>query len=255
MSKLPAIPAARNPLGAALVYYGLMRGSLERHFNAVYLKALAPLPTTVGGPVIFYLNHPSWWDGHMCALIERVVFKSQIEGYLMMAEPQLRRYRFFSWMGAFSVNRHDPADALNSVAYVAALLREDPRRCCFIFPQGNITPNDRRPLKTYPGVARIAQGVGAVTLCPVALRYEQRGEERPDAFVRLGPSTRVDGVDDVVELSRQVAERLTAAADALRDEVIGEQLDDYQLLLRGRTGVNRVFDRYLQLARKVVARR
>jgi 1-acyl-sn-glycerol-3-phosphate acyltransferase len=239
---LPAIPARRGRIGAALVYWALVRWAVWSHFDRVWLKVVGPLPYPSDGPLIVYPTHPAWWDGYMCFLLDRLVLRDRFEGYLMMEEPELRRYRFFAWAGCFSVNRHDLRSAARSVAYIGRLLAERRDRSLYIFPQGALTPNDRRPLAAYPGLAHIARRAGGATLWPVALRYEFRGEQRPEAFIRAGPPHYAPADAGAHALTNEVGRRLTAAADALRDEVAAGQIEDYQALLRGRPGVNRLFD-------------
>jgi 1-acyl-sn-glycerol-3-phosphate acyltransferase len=239
-SDQPAIPARHNRLGDALVYWGLVRWAIWSHFDRVWLKVEGSLPAE--GPLIFYLNHPSWWDGYMAFVLNRVALCDRFQSYLMAEEKQLRRYRFFAWSGAFSVDRQDARSATRSVAYISRILRERRDRALLIFPQGEITPNDRRPLMTFPGVAWIARRAGGATLWPVALRYEFRGEQRPEAFIRAGPAHHVSANADARRLTVEVGQRLTTACDALRDEVTEGRLDEYRVLLRGRSGVNRVFD-------------
>jgi 1-acyl-sn-glycerol-3-phosphate acyltransferase len=240
---LPAIPARHSRLGDALVYWALVRWSIWSHFDRVWLKVVGPLPQPSDGPLIVYPNHPAWWDGYMCLLLNRLVLRDRFEGYLMMEEPQLRRYRFFAWAGCFSVDRHDPRSAARSVAYIGRLLAERRDRSLYIFPQGVLTANDRRPLEIYPGLAHIVRRAGGAMLWPVALRYEFRGEQRPEVFIRAGPAHHAHGDASARGLTGEIAQRLTAAADALRDEVAAGQLEGYQALLRGRAGVNRLFDR------------
>jgi 1-acyl-sn-glycerol-3-phosphate acyltransferase len=239
---LPPIPARHSAIGDALVYWGLVRAALWSHFDRVWLKAEGALPRPADGPLIVYLNHPSWWDGYLAFLLNRNVLHGRFQGYAMMEERQLRLYRFFSWSGAFSVHRQDARSALRSVAYIGRLLAERRDRSLYIFPQGEIAPNDRRPLEIFSGLARIARQAGGATLWPVALRYEFRGEQRPEAFIRAGPLHRSAADADPRALTAEVGARLTAACDALRDEYNAGNLGDYQPLLRGRAGVNRVFD-------------
>jgi 1-acyl-sn-glycerol-3-phosphate acyltransferase len=239
---LPVIPARRGRIGAALVYWALVRWAVWSHFDRVWLKIVGPLPHPSDGPLIVYPTHPAWWDGYMCFLLDRLVLRGRFEGYLMMEEPELRRYRFFAWAGCFSVDRHDPRSAARSVAYIGRLLAERRDRSLYIFPQGALTPNDRRPLAVYPGLAHIARRAGRATLWPVALRYEFRGEQRPEAFMRAGPAHYAPADVGTRALTNEVERRLTAAADALRDEVAASQLEGYQALLRGRPGINRLFD-------------
>ncbi|HWQ14047.1 MAG TPA: lysophospholipid acyltransferase family protein, partial [Roseiflexaceae bacterium] len=175
------------------------------------------------------------------------VLCERFESYIMMEERQLRAYRFFTLCGAFSVDPARPREALRSLAYITGLLREQ-RRALWITPQGRITPNDRRPLTVYPGAAHVALRSGAL-LWPVALRYEFRGEQQPEAFIRAGPPHRPAPGTDPRALTEEIRARLTAAADALRDEVTEERLEGYETLLQGRPGVNRLFDSFLEVVR------
>ncbi len=244
----PAIPAAKNPVLDELLYRCFARWSLWRHFDRVWLQSHGPLPHPRNGPLIVYLNHSSWWDGYLMYVIHRVVLRGQFDAHLLMEEKQLRRYRFFRWSGAFSVNRDDPEDAWRSQAYAAALLRGGRRpRLLFIFPQGKIVPNDRRPLVTYPGIARIIAQAGDVNLCPVALRYELLGRQFPEAFIRIGPYYRAANPSDIEGALADITSRLTEACDALREDVLALRYDRFQPLLRGRRGIDELFDGFLRL--------
>lgn len=239
---LPAIPAQHNRIMSALVYRFLARRSTWAHFDRVWLKVEGPLPHPADGPLIVYLNHPSWWDGYMAFLLSRVVLRDGFEPYVMMDERELRRYRFFAWCGSFSIDRQDARSAMRSVAYIARMLGARRERALWIFPQGELTPNDRRPLTIYPGVAHVVRRVGGALLWPVALRYEFRGEQRPEAFIRAGPPHYAAAQLDTRALSAEVGRRLTHSVDALRDEVNAGNLEGYGTLLHGRPGVNRLFD-------------
>jgi hypothetical protein len=241
-AKAPAIPARHNRAGDALVYWGLVRSAIWSHFDRVWLRVDGPLPRPGDGPLINYIKHPTGGDCYMAYVLNRGVLRDSFQGYLMMEEQELRRYQFFAWSGAFSVDRQDARSALRSVAYIAQQLAEQRDRALMIFPQGEITPNDRRPLVAFPGIAHIARRAGGATLWPAALRYEFRGEQRPEAFIRAGTAHRAPADADTHALTAEISQRLTAACDALRDEVNEGKLEQYRVLLRGRTGANRAFD-------------
>lgn len=244
----PAIPAAKHPLGDAALYWLFARWALWGSFDTVWLQSHGPLPHPGGGPLLLYLNHSSWWDGYLMYVIHRVALRGRFDAHLLMEERQLRAYRFFTWSGAFSVNRHDAADVRRSQEYAAGLLRGGSRpRALFIFPQGQILPADRRPITVYPGLARIAARAGPITLCPVALRYEFLGEQLPHAFISLGPAHQLADPADRRATTAEVAARLTAACDALRDDVLGLRLERFRPLLRGRRGIDRRFDAFRRL--------
>jgi len=191
--------------------------------------------------VLLYLNHTSWWDGYMPFLLSDEVWRR--EAFIMMEEPQLRRYGFFRFCGAFSVDRHDPREGLRSVAYAAGLLREHPGRLVWIFPQGEIAPNDRRPLATFAGAAHIAKRAAPVCCIPVALRYEFGGEQRPEALIRIGAWHMVEAGADAKALHAEMDARLERELDALRDDAIAGRSASYRTILRGRQSINVVWDR------------
>ena len=238
----PSIPARHSHAGDALIYWALVRSAIWSHFARVWLRVEGPIPTPAEGPLIFYLNHPSWWDGYMAHVLSRMVLADRFQSFGMMDERELRRFRFFTWIGAFSVNRQDARAALASVAYISRMLAERRDRALAIFPQGEITPNDRRPLTMFSGMAHVAQRAGGATLWPVALRYEFRGEQRPEVFIRAGPAHPAPADYDTHALTADAGQRLTAACDALRDEVMSGQLEAYRVLLRGRPGPDKLFD-------------
>ncbi|MEI7772338.1 MAG: lysophospholipid acyltransferase family protein [Chloroflexales bacterium] len=247
---LPAIPAAKSALGDELLYLIFARRSFRRCFDHVWMQSVGPLPARGQGPFIFYLTHTSWWDAYMLMVIHRLALARPFESYVMQDERQLRAYRFFTWCGAFSVNRSDPQDAARSQQYAADLLRGRRDRALYIFPQGRIVHPDRRPLIAYPGVARVVALAGEVTLCPVALRYELLGQQWPHAFMRIGPAHRPADPADIDGTMAEISAGLTAASDALRDDVLAGRLDRFKPLLRGRRGIDKTFDAFLRMIRR-----
>jgi 1-acyl-sn-glycerol-3-phosphate acyltransferase len=238
---LPAFPAARSSLFYAAFYRTMARPAVRGSFHRVRVQMLGRLPRPADGPLICYFNHPAWWDLYMGMVIERELLHGSFVTYGMVEEPQMRTYPFFAWLGGFSVSRHDRREASRSINYICRLLQEQPGRALYIFPQGTITPNDRRPLHLYPGAAVIARRMGGAMLCPVALRYEFRGEQRADAFIRFGPLHRASAPVDVAALTAEMTGRLTASADALRDAVLADDMRPFRVLLRGRPGIDRLF--------------
>jgi hypothetical protein len=242
VAERPALPARHSRAGAALIYWALVRSALWSHFARVWLRFDRPIPAPAERPLIFYMNHPSWWDGYLAIVLNRMVLRDRFQSFCMMDECELRRYRFFTWLGAFSVDRRDARSAMRSVAYISRLLAERPGRALAIFPQGEITPNDRRPIQMFSGMAHVARRAGGATLWPVALRYEFRGEQRPEAFIRAGPTHYLAADSDARSATAEAGARLTATCDALRDDVNSGRLDGYQVLLSGRPGPDKLWD-------------
>lgn len=241
---LPEIPANKNWLGDSLIYRCLVRYPLWRSFSRIAAQVEGELPRADDAPLIVYLNHPSWWDGYLCFVIDRILLRSSFDSYLMMEDKQLRSYRFFTWSGAFSVDRTRPESAARSLRYSAKLLGRERPSALYIFPQGMLSPSDQRPLRLYRGAAQIAILLDReVTFLPVALRYEFGKEQLPEAFLRIGPAHRARPPLQATALTRELQQRLSRNCDQLRDDFLSGRTASYPTVLRGRQGINRLFDR------------
>jgi chlorobactene lauroyltransferase len=238
----PVIPAAKHPVGDELLYLAFGRRSLRRFFTRVWIQHDGPLPHPRNGPFIFYLNHSAWWDGYMMMVIHRLGLQRRFDSYLLMEERQLRAYRFFTWCGAFSINRNDPQDSDRSQTYAANLLQERRDRALYIFPQGRIAPNDQRPLYVYPGIVRIAGQVGSVMLVPITLRYEFLGQQWPHAFIRIGQTHRLSDPENIEASRVEIERRLNETVDALREDVLAQRLNRFRPLLNGQLGIDQRWD-------------
>lgn len=234
------IRAAKNSLIERMISRLIFR-ALRSRFNSVRLlgaETMEGLDHTL--PIIIYGNHSCWWDGFVEYYVSYGLYG--LDQYIMMEEKQMARYRFFRWLGAFSVNRDAPREAALSVRYAMSLF-DRPGRILCIFPQGVMRPNDSRPLAFYAGLGRIAAGVGKAQLVPMALRYEFLSEQRPDILVRLGPVRIVENVGDHEALTRECEDLLTRLLDGLRDAVAREDLGEFRTVLRGKASTNVKYDR------------
>jgi 1-acyl-sn-glycerol-3-phosphate acyltransferase len=177
-------------------------------------------------PVIFYSNHSSWWDGVVAFLLWRAV---AIDCYVMMEEKHLARLPLFRRAGAFSVDRESPRSAARSVNYAANLLREKPNRGVWIFPQGEILPNEARPLIFYHGISRLVEKTGECLTVPAAMRFEFLGEFKPQAFIKLGAPERITNEEKLnrKELTARFEGRLTHTLEELKSDLINRGAANY----------------------------
>ncbi len=242
----PRLPAQKTPILEALIYRLLARPALRRTFHRIAIGGEEPQPSTL--PTLVYANHPSWWDGYIAFFLSDERWKNT--GYLMMEEPQLRRYSFFRYCGVFSVDRHDRREGMRSVRYAADLIRQRPNRYLWIFPQGEITPNDARPLVLFRGAAHIAKVAAPVRCVPMALRFEFVDQQRPEVLINFGSAHVVEAGTDARALHDEMETRLTAAVDRLRDDVIDGSIAAYETALRGTESVNVRWDKVRAWARR-----
>ncbi len=201
------------------------RNLLKRRFHSFRVSGIEVLQTEK--PQIIYANHSSWWDGLIAFEISRL---TKADGFVMMEEKQLKKLFLFRRLGAFSVIRENPRQAIESINYAVSLLRDDPRRTVWIFPQGEILPNDLRPLHFYRGLARIVEKIGDCRIVPCAMRYEFLGDFKPEIFVKIGAVERFDKFArfDSKKLTADFENKMSATLDDLKRAVISENTSDYQ---------------------------
>ena len=153
---------------------------LRRAFRGIWLSGA--LPDEPGG-LLAYANHSSFWDGFVAWLVNN---RAGRDGYLVMEEHMLARYRFFARGGAFSIRRNDRGSALQTLRYAAKVLAR-PKSTVFVFPQGRIVANALPPLRFERGVEVLAR-MAKVRCVPVAFRFAFLEHEYPDVMIRVGES-------------------------------------------------------------------
>jgi 1-acyl-sn-glycerol-3-phosphate acyltransferase len=217
------------------------RRLLRRAFARVWVGG-APWPPE-DGPSIAFLNHSAWWDPILTLYLSHDLFRR--DGYGIMQGGQLERYPFFRRMGCFGASTDGIEDVRAVSAYATELLRAgggSGRRTIWIFPQGELLPH-RTPLVFRSGAARFARGVPEAPLVPVAVRYEFRSEQRPEAFVRVGEPVRLAPRETAVQLTRRLEHRLRQELALLDGDLERSSLAAYRVALEGRSSLHALYDR------------
>lgn len=215
-------------------------GILKKHFFRLMLLGEENfLSRPRGVPSIIYANHSNWWDGLAAFYLSKVLWN--IDAYVMMDIEQMQKYRFFKRIGAFSVNRNNPRDAMESVEYSVELLKGT-NRVLWIFPQGTMQANDLRPIKFYNGISKIAQKLGEVNLIPASFRYEFLMEQRPEIFISIGKAKHFDKIEDIKSLTEDLNTELIKELDSLRNTVINSELGGFKQILQGKQSRNKTLE-------------
>ena len=240
------IRAQKNPLFNKFIYAALIKSALRASFFRVNLRQAAPPPAPNSPPVLLFCNHSAWWDGHLSMAVNEELWKR--DAYVMVEHKQLVRYQFFRAVGAYSVNRQDARSAIETLAYCTELMTRVPNIMMLIAPQGEILANDVRPLTFFGGVGRVVKDVvaqvGACVAYPLALRYEFIGEQKPEAFISVGPPLLWQQADEAnaKDITAQMQAALTHELDRLRADVVAYKLDDFETLIGGAWSINRWWD-------------
>jgi 1-acyl-sn-glycerol-3-phosphate acyltransferase len=216
------------------------RSALRKHFNSIQICGEENFLNRSSNPAIIYSNHSNWWDGLIAFYLSRS--RWNIDAYLMMDEEQMNKYAFFRWIGAFSVNRSIPNEAMESINYAVSLLKNK-NAVLWIYPQGLMQPNDYRPIKFFSGVSRIIEKMDGVELIPMTLRYEFLLEQRPDVFVQIGKVKFFQKPEEIRELTAELQTQLVSDLELLKARVISGTLDGFKVILQGKSSTNKAIDK------------
>lgn len=207
------------------------RNLIKRRFHSLKVCGFDKLGDIESDfPVISFANHSSWWDGLM---LFELFSHFNFETFVMMEEKQLKDLPLFRKLGAFSVVRENPKKALNSINYAVDKLKENSNANLWIFPQGEILPNDIRPLKFYNGVSKIIEKCKKCCVLPISLKIEYLNEYKPTAFIKIGDPTLFENLtkSESKSLTNSLETDLTDLLDSLKADIINRNLDSYKKLI------------------------
>ena len=245
---------ARKHLAFNFVLRRWMAVILGRRFHSIRLAGgshLRALASPGGGStrVVGCVNHTNWWDGFILYVLSHHRLPHDI--YLAMEEKNLRRYRFFTWMGVFGVDLDSRGSALPGLRYAVKLLRGNPPDRCqardaasrarliWMFVQGALV-SPRKPVVVKPGATFLARQAGAVLL-PLVLRYDWLLESRASVFAYVGEP--LPATTSPEELAARLDE-LLAQTDAAIDR---RDFSGWEELLPPRMSMNKRWDHLVHL--------
>ncbi|MDX6766657.1 MAG: lysophospholipid acyltransferase family protein [Candidatus Methylacidiphilales bacterium] len=235
------IAARKEPLLDELFYRAYLRPSLRRHFHTIRIRGMGHLRgLPAGRSVIAFANHTNWWDGLIIFFLTRFVPERQF--FCMMEEKQLRHYRFFTRLGAFSVDPGNSLRAAGAVFYSLKLLKR-PDTMLWIFPQGKMV-GSQDPVEIRPGAGFIGQRSNQSLMIPVAFRYAFFREQRPEVLIAVGePHTAAEVSEAWIQQSLQ------QLADELRESESSGDLSGFEPLMNPGWSVNKVWEAVIHFLR------
>jgi chlorobactene lauroyltransferase len=207
------------------------RNLINRRFHSIQVSGIAEFnERNLKIPLIIYANHSSWWDGLVAFEISG---RAKLNSFVVMEERQLKKLFLFRFLGAFSVNREKPREAIKTINYAVEILEENPGRTIWIFPQGKILPNDQRPIYFYNGLSRIIEKVPKVQIVPLAIRYEFLNEFKPKIFAKIGRIQLIEVSTDLTSktMTETLAGTLTGILDELKYEIVSENFDGFEKII------------------------
>jgi len=229
-------PARHSPWADRLFLPYILR-QFRKSFHGLHLLGDPPA-LNPALPLLIVPNHSTWWDGFFLYILNRTLLKRKL--HLMMLEEQLRKYRFFSRIGAFGIEPGLPRKTYEALKYSAAVL-QDPANALCVFPQGVLRAYAIRPLQYQRGVGLILKLYGGeVNLMPLGMRCEFLIDQRPEAFFMADRIYRVDR--DSFQGVAWLEQREQALLDRLTRAILGGAKD--RVIVQGREPINARWDAF-----------
>lgn len=181
-------------------------------------------------PVIFIANHSSWWDGLLFFFLNRMVWKHDI--HMMMDEKGLLQYKFFRYLGAFSINRAKPKDILASLQYAEKLLKSG--KSVVLFPQGDEFHQEKRPLGFSPGITFLMERCSGIPVVPLSFYYSFRHVQKPEVWIMQGSPFQLENLSGKgrKEQTIEIEQLVTHQLEALKSFVVAEDTAAFEDLLK-----------------------
>lgn len=238
------LPAFSRGIHGWFMWY--VRGYLAKNFHAVRLLkgqgGAADRPDLAGEPVVFYSNHPGWWDPLTFLFVGESLFPERMV-YGPIDSQALGKYRFLERIGFLGI---EPGTWRGSARFLrmarAAATRSDV--IFWITAQGHFTDPRIRPLAIRPGIGHAVAAMERGLVVPLAVEYPFWNERCPEALAAFGPAIRVADAPgrSAEEWTAVLASTLEAAQDRLAVAAMTRDPAAFTTLLSGRVGVGFAYD-------------
>lgn len=218
-----------------LLFATIGRRRLRKSFRAVRILHPERLQSLPAGPVVVYLNHPSWWDPIVCAEVSRRLLPGRKHRAPISAE-SLKQYRFFRHIGMFPVEQDSPRGAAEFLRRASTVLAGD--GVLWITAQGHFTDPRVRPVQLKAGLGALLHRSSGVTVIPMAVEYTFWNQRLPEVLLAAGEPFTVGNARErsSAAWTVELQDRLQAAQEQLSAASCQRQDAAFVTLLQGRKG-------------------
>jgi 1-acyl-sn-glycerol-3-phosphate acyltransferase len=134
---------------------------------------------------VYFLNHNSWWDGLIPLYLNENFFHQKARA--IMEDKQMKKYAFFSKIGAFSIDIKNPRSTLTSLRYALKSLDRD-KACLFIYPEGKLTPVSQTEPVFKKGLSWLYKKSDNIDFVPIGIYMHTFRSAKPELYISIGSS-------------------------------------------------------------------
>ncbi len=227
------------------------RGYVRRHMHTVRVSNEEHIRSLAGKPVLLYMNHPSWWDPMIAAVLASEYLTGYTH-YTPIDADALQKYRFFGKIGFFGVRPHD-FESQRKLLEIGTAVLAQPRSALWLTPQARFSDVRERPLRLESALAHIVRHAATCVVIPVALEYVFWEERTPEALVRFGTPLAGHDLKQGARVPGFLELHLEETLDALNRASIFRDTAQFRTILAGRNGVGGVYDLWRRMRARVTS--
>lgn len=184
-----------------------------RSFNVRNRYSRLPSKST-----LYILNHHYWWDGLTPLILNEFLFHQHARA--VMEDKQMIEFPFFAKIGAFSINRSNPKQAMNSLKYGAKWL-DNSDTCLFLYPEGKFSqPHER--IEIEPGITKLLEWSKDSDLVNISMHISYQKESKPDIFIDISPAIQRPSSLSKQETLYQLNDLMNTNLNTLRSDSVHE---------------------------------
>jgi 1-acyl-sn-glycerol-3-phosphate acyltransferase len=202
------IPAQESKLFKR-VFRVYVRLLLKRRFKKIWVhQQYHPIQKD---RTVYFLNHNSWWDGLIPFLLNEYRFNQQ--GRAMMEHKQMKKYRFFKKLGAFSMVPHNRSHNLASLRYAVKSMQR-PNASLFVYPQGEILPAGSQ-IHFKNGIGWLCKQMPNVDFVPIGIHMHTMRHDKPELHIWVGKPVSITTNKDLKEITASFEQIMQQLLDQL----------------------------------------
>ncbi len=212
----------------------------RKHLHSVRVSGEENLRFAEGLPLAIYMNHPSWWDPMIAAVLARRYFPAR-QHYAPIDSEALKKYKFFAKLGMFGVENGSFASHRRFLDIGEQLLRR-PNSVLWVTAQGRFADPRERPLRLSSGLAHLLARSHTFAVIPAAIEYAFWEERTAEALIRFGKPTLGSERLTPSAWTNSLTDQLTRTMDQLAADSIARNTSRFTTILSGGAGVGGVYD-------------
>ncbi len=212
----------------------------SKHLHSVRVSGEENLPAGDGLPLVIYMNHPSWWDPMIAAVLARRYFPAR-QHYAPIDSEALKKYKFFAKLGMFGVEAGSFASHRKFLDIGEQLLQQ-PNSALWVTAQGRFADPRERPLRLSSGLAHLLARIQTFAVIPAAVEYAFWEERTAEGLIRFGKPMLGNAHLAPSAWMNSLTDQLARTMDQLAADSIARNTARFTTILSGGAGVGGVYD-------------